>query len=382
MKSARRRKGRQARRHFADWLLCWPALFAAASGRVIATLNDFSKQGLGGASEESGAEPADDRWATPNRVCLELGTMRLRDFSRSEDGPATLICAPYALHRATIADFAPRHSLVEVLLGNGISRIHVTDWRSASVEMRHLSIDSYLADLNVAVDELGPRVDLVGLCQGGWLALAFAARFPRKVGCLVLAGAPVDIAAADSRVAKIAKSTPMAVFEALVKTGGGRVLGQRMLGMWSATPNASEERLILQIGDEVTPASTQILLQRFRDWYVETVDLPGDYYLQVVSWIFKENRLAEGTFVALGRKVDLATIHHPMFLLAGRDDDLAPVDQVLAAARYVSTPESEIETIIEPCRHHSLFLGAETLRHTWPRIARWLIEHRDVRHAA
>jgi pimeloyl-ACP methyl ester carboxylesterase len=43
-----------------------------------------------------------------------------------------------------------------------------------------LSIDSYLADLNIAVDELGPPVDLIGLCQGGWLALVYAARFPKK----------------------------------------------------------------------------------------------------------------------------------------------------------------------------------------------------------
>jgi pimeloyl-ACP methyl ester carboxylesterase len=46
--------------------------------------------------------------------------------------------------------------------------------------MRYLSIDNYLADLDVAVDELGGKVDLVGLCQGGWMALLFAARFPES----------------------------------------------------------------------------------------------------------------------------------------------------------------------------------------------------------
>ena len=29
--------------------------------------------------------------------------------------------------------------------------------------------------------EIGPPVDLVGLCQGGWMALVYAARFPGKV---------------------------------------------------------------------------------------------------------------------------------------------------------------------------------------------------------
>ena len=62
--------------------------------------------------------------------------------------------------------------------------------------MRFLGIDDYLSALNVAVDQIGGKVDLVGLCQGGWMALVYAARFPAKVRKLVLAGAPVDIRAA------------------------------------------------------------------------------------------------------------------------------------------------------------------------------------------
>jgi hypothetical protein len=46
----------------------------------------------------------------------------------------------------------------------------VTDWRSATPEMRFFSIDSYLADLNVVVDELGGCANLIGVCQGGWMA--------------------------------------------------------------------------------------------------------------------------------------------------------------------------------------------------------------------
>ena len=58
--------------------------------------------------------------------------------------------------------------------------------------MQFLGIDDYLADLNVLIDEIGAPVDLIGLCQGGWMALVYAARFPGKVRKLVLAGAPVD----------------------------------------------------------------------------------------------------------------------------------------------------------------------------------------------
>jgi len=49
---------------------------------------------------------------------------------------------------------------VAALLASGLGRVFVTDWRSASPDMRFLSIDSYLGDLNVVVDELGGRVHL------------------------------------------------------------------------------------------------------------------------------------------------------------------------------------------------------------------------------
>ena len=102
-------------------------------------------------------------WTTPNAVVLQLPSMRLREFSRRDSAqPPVLVCAPYALHGALIADFATNHSLVQALQRDGVNRIYVPDWCSASPDMRCLSIDNYLADLNVAIDEVGAPVDLVG----------------------------------------------------------------------------------------------------------------------------------------------------------------------------------------------------------------------------
>jgi poly(3-hydroxyalkanoate) synthetase len=238
--------------------------------------------------------------------------------------------------------------------------------------MRFLSIDSYLADLNVAVDELQPPVDLIGLCQGGWLALAYAARFPHKVRRLVLVGAPVDIAAEQSELSRLAAQVPLAAFEEFVSSQGGRVRGRLMLRMWGPTLGAQDERRVLQVPPDDHSAATKGLLARFREWYDLTVDLPGTYYLEVASWLYKENRLAEGRFVALGRRIDLASVHQPIFLLGARDDELVAPKQLFATARRVGTPKQHIEMATEPCGHLSLFIGAETITRSWVRIAAWL----------
>jgi poly(3-hydroxyalkanoate) synthetase len=348
----------------------WPALAAAAASEATAAIaSEFTHLVIG----NEGAQASAPDWATPNKVVLELPTMRLRDFSTDRHDVPTLICTPFSLHGATIADFAPGHSLVRTLRQAGLRHLFVTEWRSATPQMRFFSIDNYLADLNVAIDELGGEVELVGICQGGWLALIYAARFPGKVRRLVIAGAPIDIRAGQSRLSQLATTTPLPVFQELIRLGDGRVLGHQVLGMWGPKSLPFEEiRRTLDLPDDATEKSHAVLIERFRAWHAWTVDLPGTYYLQVVEQLFQQNQFAAGSFVALGRRINLATLRIPVFLLAARDDELVAPAQVFATEHLIGTHSSQIETATAPCGHLGLFMGARTLRQFWPRIASWL----------
>jgi poly(3-hydroxybutyrate) depolymerase len=349
----------------------WPALAALSAGGMATA---FAEQWMRFAGAVApAAEPVAPAWTTENRVLLELPTMRLRDFSARAAGYPCVICAPFALHESTVADFAPGHSLIGALRAAGVSRLFLTEWRSATPEMQFFSIDAYLADLNVAMDELGARPDLIGLCQGGWMALTYAARFPAKVRKLVLAGAPVDLGAGESSLSRLAAATPLAMFGDLVRLGGGRVLGAQVLDLWGGRPLTSHAiRETLQVPHHLARSRYADLEARFRHWHGRTVDLPGQYYLEVVDWLFKQNRLAEGRFVALGRHVDLRALCAPIFLLAAREDELVAPAQVLAAAERVGTRDGDIRASMAPGRHLGLFMGAETLKGFWPEIAQWL----------
>jgi poly(3-hydroxyalkanoate) synthetase len=326
--------------------------------------------------QKSAPSPAPDQkplaWTTSNAVVLELPSMRLREFSRGNATQApVLACAPYALHGALVTDFAPGHSLVEALQKDGVNRIYVPDWRSATPEMRYLSIDNYLADLNVAIDEIGAPVDLVGLCQGGWLSLVYAARFPGKVRRLVLAGAPVDVST-PSKLSKMVAAVPQAAFEQMVQQGDGLVSGEHMLRFWNPPFSQHDVEAVLQrnLGDGSDEA--RMLLDRFERWDRAMLDLPGTYYLEVTDQMFRQNLIARGRFVALGRSIDLAEVRVPVFLLAGESDIVVPRDQAFATARLLGTRPAWLEQACEPCGHLSLFMGRKVLSHSWRRIARWL----------
>jgi poly(3-hydroxyalkanoate) synthetase len=269
-----------------------------------------------------------------------------------------------------MADFAAGHSIVEALQSQGLDRVYVTDWRSALSDMRFLSIDSYLADLNVAIDEIGSPVDLIGLCQGGWMSLIYAARFPEKVRRLVLAGAPVDISI-ESELSRMVALASKAALDAFVNGEGGIVRGDHLLRFWRSRPDPAVE-LQRALSPEI--AGEKELLDRFASWHSQPLDLPGAYYLQTVDWIFRQNRIATGSFVALGRQLHLERVTAPVFLLAGAEDEVVPAKQALATASLLGTPTTLIQTAIARSTHLGLFTGARTLAVFWPRIAGWLKE--------
>jgi polyhydroxyalkanoate depolymerase len=328
------------------------------------------------AEAEKIAEPPEPTWATKNRVLLDLDTMRLRDFSppgHKQVHPPVLIDAPYAGHSSTIADYAAGQSLVETLQAAGLARVLVTDWKSATLAMKDFDIDKYLADIDIAVQHLGGTVDLVGLCQGGWMSAMYAARFPAKVRSLVLAGAPIDTDAGNGPIKTLAHSLPLAFYEEMVTAGGGLMRGQAMLAGWKGM-NPEEQYLgkYLELYEHIEDKNYIERTEAFERWYENPIDLPGAYYLQAIQQIFQENRLAKGKFIGLGKRLSLKDIVCPVYLLAGSEDEITTKEQVFDAEKYLGTPKAQIIRKLASGGHIGLFMGKKTLTECWPEVARWI----------
>ncbi len=314
------------------------------------------------------------RLASEHSVRLRLRTLDLCDYSPpGAGGTPTLVIAPYAGHTSMIADYHRGQSLMETLRTHGIDSLFLTDWHSATLDMKDLEVDQYLAELLACIDDLGGRVRLVGLCQGGWTAAMLAARFPDKVASLVLAGSPIDTHAGHGPLMKMVGQSPMSFYQELVATGGGLMLGRFMLAGWKnmhPDQHYVQEHIDLyeHIDDPVWLSKTET----FERWYENPLDLPGRWYLQVIDQLFKQNRLAKGDYVALGRTLRLRSIDCPLYLLAGESDDITPHEQVFAAAHLCSTPPDRVVRRVVPGGHVGLFMGGRTLKEAWPEIAAWI----------
>jgi poly(3-hydroxybutyrate) depolymerase len=320
-------------------------------------------------------------WASPHEIVFESPIARLRDFSTSHKPGLvpTLVLPPQAGHASCVVDYSAEQSQMQTILASGLERALSLDWVGATQETKDASVEDYLDVIDRAIEHCGGRVNLIGDCQGGWLATIYAALYPENINTLTLAGAPIDFHAGEPVVhevlRRLAPSGDLRFYEALVKADGGVLKGEHMLsGFVLIQPGAEISRqidLLLHLDDEHHVAR----YGQFEDWFKHTQDIPGGFYLWIVRHLFRDNELIDGTIRISGRQVDLANISTPLYLLAGATDHITPPDQVFAIADVVSTPPELVRRHLTTGGHLGLFMGHEALREHWPPILTDVLRH-------
>src|SRR3954469_15577682 len=125
-----------------------------------------------------GATMADRRppeWSTPNEILWETPIMRLRDFSQGSRARVvpTLVLPPQAGHDSCIIDYSPEQSQIDTIRGAGLERVFAMEWIGATQETKDVAIGDYIRFLDDALAVIGEPVNLIGDCQGGWLAAIY-----------------------------------------------------------------------------------------------------------------------------------------------------------------------------------------------------------------
>ena len=319
-------------------------------------------------------------WTTPHEIVFETPLARLRDFSVSRRRVVpTLVLPPQAGHDSCIVDYSAEQSQMRTILEAGLERALSLDWVGATRDSKDASIEDYIDIVDRAVEHCGGRVNLIGDCQGGWLATIYAALYPERINTLTIAGAPIDFHAGEpvihEVIRRVAPDGNLRFYEALVASGGGILEGRHMLtGFIMIQPSAEISRqidLLLNLDDAAHVAR----YREFEDWFKHTQNVPGAFYLWIVRNLFRDNALISGSLEVRGQKVDLGRLEMPLNLLAGATDHITPPDQVFALAQYASTPPELVTRHVSTGGHLGLFMGHEALREHWPRVLAEVFHH-------
>jgi poly(3-hydroxybutyrate) depolymerase len=315
------------------------------------------------------------RWAHHAPVVRDWPLARLRDYSTTSapDMIPTLVLPPQAGHGSCIADYAADQSQLLSLREAGLSRLYCLDWVGATEQTAGASIEDYLALLAETVRLLGGRVNVVGDCQGGWLAVIYAALHPDQVHTLTIAGAPIDFHAGSSPLrdwtsllgtaGRAVGGTELTAYQAMVALGGGVQRGaNQLLGFKLLEPAAEWERNLALLAHIRDPERVARHIE-FTSWFEWTQDIPGAFYLWIVEHLFINNELVAGELMIGGQRVRLSSVRCPLFLIAGDRDHITPPDQVWALTEHAAS--EHVHRQLVPAGHLGLFTGREALRDHW-----------------
>lgn len=155
------------------------------------------------------------------RFCTSFDGTRIA-YATMGEGPPLIRVANWVTHleqdrqgpiwEPWFQELSRHHTLVRYdLRGSGLSDRSVDD----------LSLDAWVRDLDTVVDALGlERFSLIGLCQGGGIAVAYAARHPDRVQRLVLYDTYAHGALVDGEA--MYEHAKAEVLTQVIKVGWGR----------------------------------------------------------------------------------------------------------------------------------------------------------------
>lgn len=277
-------------------------------------------------------------------LTLPFGT--LLHFRKDSDlaQSKVLVVAPMSGHFATLL----RNTVTTLLQDHDV---YITDWhnaRNVPLEAGPFGYDDYVDYLIHFLNVLGPQAHLVAVCQPCVQVLTAAAVMAQaghraQARSMTLMAGPVDTRINPTAVNRLASDKPIEWFRSnLISTvprrfgGAGRrvypgfvQLGAFLAMNMSRHVNAHIDLFTHLAAGETEKAQT---IKAFYDEYFAVLDLPAEFYLETVQWIFQEARLAAGTLTYRGERVDCGAIRKTALLtVEGERDDICSLGQTAAA---------------------------------------------------
>ncbi len=298
---------------------------------------------------------------------------RYRPHASRRPGRALLIV--YALvNRPDMIDLEEDRSLIGGFLRAGLD-VYLVDWGYPSSGDRRLSLDDYVLDhldrcVNEVLDQTGrDEVDLLGICQGGLLALCYSALRPGKVRALVTMVTPADFSTKTNKLARLAREIDVDQLVAAF----GNVPGELLSAIFvSLSPFRLGSQKYLRLMDLLDDPPGWRNFLRMEHWIFDSPDQAGGAFGQFFRAFVQENGLIKGKIVIGGERVDLGRVSMPILNVYATQDHLVPQSCAKALGRYVGSCDYTEHAFAGG--HIGVYVSRRAQRQISPRIASWLLE--------
>lgn len=345
---------------------------------------------------------------SPGKVIYQNQLIELIQYSPSteEVGNEPVLIVPPWIMKYYILDLSPKNSLVKYLVDQG-KTVFMISWKNPTEAERDLGMAAYL-DLGLmealkAVQTIVPnqKINTVGYCIGGTLLM---------IGAAAMAGEHIDIiqsitllaAQADfsepGEIKRFLSDSHLAFLESLMWKQG-----------YLDADNMGDAFKALRPGDLIWGPMIQryfhgeeYSMNDLMSWNADGTRMPYKMHYEYLHKLYLHNELARGLYQVNGKKISLADIEAPMFVVGTQTDHVAPWESVYKVHQLTNNELTFLLTsgghnagIISgpahPRRNYqvhtrtpgSKYLCADTWRSNtesqpgswWPEWSKWLDQH-------
>lgn len=316
----------------------------------------------------------------------------LRRAGRRELAPAVLIVAPLSGHYASLL-----RGTVQAFLQD--HEVFITDWsnaRDVSLMEGRFDFHDYVDHVRDMLRQLGPRPHVVAVCQPGPAVLAAAAMMAEdgedsRPGTMTFMGSPIDARLSPTVTNKLAEERPFAWFKStMIDTvpapypGMGRRVYPGFVQLYSFMSmnmdkhqDAHKQYLLDLMKGDGDAADKHL---EFYDEYLSVLDLPEEFYLQTIDYVFQNYLLPKGELVHRGRPVQPGSISDiGLLTVEGENDDISGIGQTQAAHGLCTGLSAEFkEDYVQPyVGHYGVFNGRRFREEIYPRVRAFVRRHQD-----
>jgi polyhydroxyalkanoate synthase len=274
--------------------------------------------------------PGKDVAITPGRVVFRNKLIELIQYAPATTTvrPEPILIIPAWIMKYYILDLSPANSMIKFLVDRGFT-VFCISWINPDAELRDVGLDDYrrlgvMAAID-AVSAIGgsQKIHAVGYCLGGTLlsmtAAAMARDHDERLKSLTMLAAQTDFSEAGELQLFISEA--QLAFLDDVMWSKGYLDSSQMAGAFEMlrSNDLIWSRLVRRyfLGEDDHPNDMM-------SWDMDATRMPYKMHSEYLHQLFLENDLAEGRLLAGGRKISLADIHAPVFLIGTETDHIAP----------------------------------------------------------
>lgn len=281
----------------------------------------------------------------------------------------------YALvNRPYVADLQEDRSLIRGLLDQGLD-VYLIDWGYPDGSDRYQGLDDYINGyirncVDFICDRYGmPKINILGICQGGTFSICFTSLYPKKVRNLVTVVTPVDFHGAENVLGSWGADLDVDLIVDTMGNVSGDLLNYTFLSM---NPYRLTGQKYLDMIPLLESPQQMMNFLRMEKWIFDSPDQPGETFRQFVKDFFQNNRLIKGEVRIGGKRVDLKNINMPVLNVYATKDHLVPPP----ASKALGTHCTSKDYTEFPFKggHIGIFTSGRSMQEVPPAIATWVKE--------